>query len=263
MALFTDGGISSIEDLSGQDSQLLNVANVEGIDVTRKLGLAQEELSLEIKGLLARVSGWTSPGCIGLATLPGLTNGSRGIRNVVVTPALKLWHTYRALDLVYRDAYNSQLNDRYGGKRDEYRAMAVWAYEKVVQSGIGIVWNPIEKAATPKVQAAAGGAPDGDYYVAVAWTSGAETEGASSLPESILVSGSSFRVVPAEAPSRATGWNVFVGTNLNALVRQNVSPLATDQSWLQPDVQLTAGRMAGTGQEPDYLQPVPRVIQRG
>ena len=45
MALFMDGPISNIDDLAGQDSQLLDVANVEGIDVTRKLALAQDEAS--------------------------------------------------------------------------------------------------------------------------------------------------------------------------------------------------------------------------
>ena len=53
MALFTDGAFTSIEDLRGHDTQLLNVATVEGIDVTRKLALAQEELGIEVEGLLA------------------------------------------------------------------------------------------------------------------------------------------------------------------------------------------------------------------
>jgi hypothetical protein len=35
MALFTDGTITSIEELAGHDTQLLAVANVEGIDVSR------------------------------------------------------------------------------------------------------------------------------------------------------------------------------------------------------------------------------------
>ena len=42
MALFTDGPISSIEDLRGHDTQIVEIANVEGIDVTKKLALAQE-----------------------------------------------------------------------------------------------------------------------------------------------------------------------------------------------------------------------------
>ena len=45
MALFTDGPISSIEDLRGTTPQLLDVASAEGIDVTRKLALAQDEIA--------------------------------------------------------------------------------------------------------------------------------------------------------------------------------------------------------------------------
>ncbi len=46
---------------------------------------------------------------------------------VVVTPPLKLWHMFLSLEMVYRDAYNSQLNDRYAGKRDEFHGMVKWA----------------------------------------------------------------------------------------------------------------------------------------
>ena len=53
MSLFTDGLISGIEDLAAQDTQLSNVASVEGIDVTQKLRLAQEELGLEITTLFS------------------------------------------------------------------------------------------------------------------------------------------------------------------------------------------------------------------
>lgn len=44
MALFTDGVPSTVEDLAAVDSQLLNVAHAEGIDVTQKLTLAQIDL---------------------------------------------------------------------------------------------------------------------------------------------------------------------------------------------------------------------------
>ena len=98
MALFTDGAITSIEELSGHDTQLLTVATVEGIDVSRKLALAQDEIAVEVASLLGRQ-----------AAPPAL-------EQVVVTPAMKLWHAYRTLEMVYRDAYHSQLNDRYGGQ---------------------------------------------------------------------------------------------------------------------------------------------------
>src|SRR5664279_3386892 len=111
MALFIDGPVSSVDDLAAQDSQLLDVANVEGIDVTQKLALAQDELALELNALLTRL-GYTGQ-FFWLAPQPD-------IGSVVVTPALKLWHTFCSLEMVYSEAYNSQLNDRYAGKRDQF-----------------------------------------------------------------------------------------------------------------------------------------------
>ena len=57
MALFTDGPPSCIEDLSAQDTQLLEIANVEGIDVTQKLRLAHDELGIQLYSLLSASSG--------------------------------------------------------------------------------------------------------------------------------------------------------------------------------------------------------------
>ena len=102
MALFTDGPVSSIEDLTAQDSQLLDVASIEGIDVARKLTLAQDDVGVELTVLLGKLSFVDQP--FWMAPTPTL-------RSVVVTPALKRWHTYAALEQVYRDAYNTQLND--------------------------------------------------------------------------------------------------------------------------------------------------------
>src|SRR5882757_6548346 len=105
MALYTDGPISSIEELTARDSQLLSVASTEGIDLTQKIALAQDELGLELCGMLTATGSllqdvWTSP---------------TGVQNIVVTPALKLWHALRTLELVYCDAYHNELNDRYAG----------------------------------------------------------------------------------------------------------------------------------------------------
>src|SRR6185369_8888666 len=98
MALFTDGPVSSILDLTARDTQLLNVAVAEGIDVTQKLALAQDELALELGALLSRASAGES-----------LWAPQPDIGSVVVTPPLKLWHTLRTLELFYADAYCSQL----------------------------------------------------------------------------------------------------------------------------------------------------------
>ena len=243
MALFTDGALTSIEDLRAHDTQLLTVANVEGIDVTRKLELAQDEISVQVAGMLARQS------------------APPGLEQVVVSKAMRLWHGYRTLELVYRDAYHNQLNDRYGGKRDEYRAMAEWAYEQVIRAGIGIASHPVPKAPPPQVRPAPGTLQDGTYYVSVSWTNAAGEEGGCSEPAVIDVSGSSFSV-RVDAPAAVVGWNVYAGISPASMTLQTSTPLSGGEAWLQPTL-TTAGRTAGNGQAPSYSLAVPRLIQRG
>ncbi len=250
MALFTDCAVTSIEDLRGHDTQLLNVATVEGIDVTMKLALAHEELSIEVGGMLGRLG------------LEGQLSAAPAVEQVVMTPPLKLWHVFRTLEMVYADAYNSQLNDRYGGKRDEYHARVKWAYGQAVLSGLGIAMDPVKQAATPVVLASAGSLADGAYYVAVGWTNMAGEEGASSVPAMIEVSGSSF-TVETSTPPRVTGWNVYSGTSLSSMTIQNVQLLTPEQTWVQRDTLSTTGRLAGSGQVPSYWVAVQRTIQRG
>jgi hypothetical protein len=255
MALFTDGPPCSIEDLSAQDSQLLNVANVEGIDVTQKLELAHEELGLDLYTLLTRMSYvdqllWISP--------------KPQLDTVAVTPALKLWHAFRTLEMVYGDAYNSQLNDRYAGKRDQYHERAAWAKDKLSQNGLGIVQTPVAKARTPEVESAVGAIPDGTYYVTMAWVNHTGEEGASAEPAVITATGSTMAVQTSGAvPRNATGWNVYVGAAPDAMARQNAVPVPTGQQWVQPSSVNSAGPQPGRGQKPSYLQPIPRMIQRG
>jgi hypothetical protein len=259
MALFIDGLVSCMEDLTAQDSQLLDVAGVEAIDVTQKLALAQDELALELNALLTRLSYvdqlyWLAP--------------QPNLGSVVVTPALKLWHTFRSLEMVYSDAYNSQLNDRYAGKRDQFHLSAKWAYETLVTAGIGVASVPVPRAAMPVVTPAAAPAPgtplpDGTYYVTVAWVNAAGQNGACAIPATIATTGSSLLVQPAGAPPiSAAGWNVYVGTGPDSLALQNASPIAIGHTWLQPAT-LAVGRPPGPGQSPSYLKPVPRMIQRG
>ena len=139
MGLFRDGTISTLEDLNAQDASVLDVAAAEGVDVTRKMALAQNEIGLELTAWLARPAGYD------LTPQPG--GGSTD--SVVVTPALLLWHAFRTLELVYRDAYNSQLNDRYRGRRDQYHDLAKSAAERLREAGIGIAVNPIAQAKQP------------------------------------------------------------------------------------------------------------------
>lgn len=254
MALFTDGLISDLDDLTAQDSQLLEMASNEGIDVSRKLALAQDELAAELIVLLNKLS--SANQVLWAAAKPNLGN-------IVVTPPLKLWHTYRTLEMVYRDAYNSQLNDRYGGKRDQFHQMAQWASEKLIQIGIGVASNPVPRAATPQVSAAPGTLPDGTYYISAAWVNAGGEEGASSLPAVTTLAGSTVQVQAAAPPDGATGWNVYIGDAPETMVLQNGSTIHAGQIWQQTAALATAGQAPGRGQGPTYLKPVPRMIQRG
>ncbi len=254
MALFTDGPVSSMEDLTAQDTQLMNVASVEGIDVTQKLVLAQQELALEITTLLS--GSRRAEQAFWLAAQPT-------IGDVVVTPALKLWHTFRTLEMVYEDAYSSQLNDRYAAKREQLHERAKWAYERILLLGLGIAWFPIPRASEPQVVSAAGGLANGTYYVSMTWINAKNEEGAPSVATPITTAASTFLVQPATAPACATSWNVYAGMDSNTLARQNESPLAPAQTWLQPNTIATGGSAPGWGQSPNYLMATPRMILRG
>ena len=255
MALFTDGPPASVEDLAAQDSQILNVAIGEGIDVTQKLALAYEELGLELTTLMRRPRAaepmfWLPP--------------SPDPRCVAVTTPVKLWHAFRSLELVYVDAYNNQLNDRYAGKRDQYHERARWAHERLVQSGLGIVQTPVAKAATPNVTTIAGGIPGGTYYVSMAWVNSAGEEGASAPPAATSPVSGTVAVQPGgSAPENATGWNVYLGIAPGSLVRQNATPLAAADTWVQPNRMETTGPNPGGGQKPSYMLPIPRMLWRG
>ena len=250
MALFTDGAVASIEDLKGHDTQLLNVATVEDIDLTRKLALAHEGISVELTGLLEQ------------AMQQGQSAAPPSIDQIVVTTPLKLWHVFRTLEMVYRDAFNSQLNDRYAGKRDEYHDMAKWAYDRLLQSGLGMATDPVKQATTPSPSPSAGALADGAYYVAIAWTNAAGDEGAASTPAMIQLAGSSFAVQPT-VPADVAGWNVYCGTGPSTMTIQNGAPLTPGQVWVQSDAVSTTGRLAGSGQTATYQLQVPRMIQRG
>jgi hypothetical protein len=254
MPLFTDGPISSILDMTAQDSQLPTVASVEGIDVTQKLFIAQDQLAMDLEIALSRFAFadrllWVTP----QATL----------ENVVVTPPLKLWHTARSLELVYSDAYNSQLNDRYAGKRDQFHALAKWAYERLIEIGAGIATHPIQRAQMPTVIAFPGALLDGEYYVTVTWVNAGGEEGAAATETSITTTSSTFLVEPANAPAAAAGWNAYAGTAPATMYRQNTYLLAVGQTWEQPAALTSIGSLPGRGQKPTYLQPLPRVMQRG
>ncbi len=254
MALFTDGPASTIEDLAAQDSQILDTASTEGIDLDRKLATAQDELSLEITSLLNRRSPSLDP--LWLTAAPDTSH-------VVVTPPLKLWHAFRSLELTYQAAYFNQLNERYSGKRDAFHEMAVWAREKLIDLGVGIATDPVPRAATPVVQTTAGNLAAGTYYVTMSWVNRESQEGGSATPAVASTANNTLLVQPQAAPSNAIGWNVYVGVAPESMILQNAAPIAPAANWTQPNQVTTGGRTAGSGQAPSYVFVTARTLERG
>jgi hypothetical protein len=254
MALFTDG-ISTIQDLMGQDSSVLATAQTENIDLAQKLTLSAQDLGIELTTILQQSETydwqfWLQPD-------PQLTN-------IVVTPPLQLWHVYHTLQLVYQDVYFNQLNDRYKGKRDQFQQMAKWAMDKLIQTGLGIASDPISQAAPPLLTSIAGGETAATYCASVSWLNVENQEGQPSNPSTLTVAAGSVLVAqPVSQPTNATGWNVYAGLSATTMILQNTAALALDEVWVQAGPVLTTGQAPGTGQIPDYLRALPRLIQRG
>jgi hypothetical protein len=248
MALFTDGSIASIEDLKEYESSVLQTASVEGIDVTAKLKIAHRGMSFEIAAYLGR-HGFTAPGDLG---------------RVVVSEALLHWHCLHTLELIYRDAYNSQLNDRYLGKWKEYAQNSARAAATATSLGVGMVSTAVVKATTPVVTAEAGGAYGArTYYVAVLWQAGNGATGEQS--DAVIVSApvsTLVKVDPGPAPSNASGWFVYVGLTEDSLFRQSSLPMAPGSSWLEPATGLRFDLADIPRQSPDFYVRNHRVLPR-
>jgi hypothetical protein len=195
----------------------------------------------------------------------GLTPGSISETNcnsVVVTPALKLWHTFRTLEMVYRDAYHNQLNDRFAGKRDSFKERADWARERLFELGVGVAFAPAPRAAAPGITKVSGTLEAGTYYVSICWLNELGHEGAPSAPVIAYVQQGTFQVTPGDAPKGVTGWNVYAGLSSVTMTRQNSAPLGLSCSWTQPG-RIAAGPPPSAGQNPDMCVPITRLLERG
>lgn len=246
MALFTDGTISIIEDLIAYESAILETAATEQIDLTIKLGLAQEELAIDLEAYLSG------------------RDSTLGLGNVVVTEPLHKWHTFRALALVFRDAYHRQLNDRYRAKWAEYQKLGQWAWDALLEIGVGVTGDPIPRATKPVLSYAVGAAAAATYFARVAWRNSDAEEGSPSDIAILTVPEANVLVVtPVSPPVQARSWNVYVGLSPTAQTLQNGAPLVVNEEWTEPVSGIRQGAALGTGQEPDYfLRPGPRVLWR-
>ena len=127
MALFVDGEISSLQDLRNHETSILDLASSEVIDLGSKLVLAQNDLAIELAGFLERnqeTARWS------------------GVQHVVITEALRVWHTLHTLELTYRDVANTQVIERYSAKLVLYSELARGARKRLFEGGVGLVSAP-------------------------------------------------------------------------------------------------------------------------
>src|SRR5712671_5842758 len=236
--LFTDSPAIEIEDLADHETSILDTASTEGINLTVKIGLARDEVGLQMQSRFPQL---------------GLVN--IGLMNVVITPALRLWLIFHTLEIVYRDAYHNQLNDRYKAKWDEYKDLSAYASGLLFQIGIGTAVDPIPEAEHPLLGLTAGSLTPAKYFVRVAWRNTTGEEGAPSETTALDVgAGHTLQVQAVNPPANAASWNVYAGSTPDALFLQNETPLSRLVSWTAPgSVLLTFGPQPGTGQQPTFL----------
>jgi hypothetical protein len=255
MALFTDGPISDAADLQQYENDILNVATAEGINIGAKIRLAQQDLANEVLLFLLR----RRP----LRDSPLGVQRRREVNDVVVTGPMRQWHVHKTLALVYRDAYNNQLNDRYQGKWKEYEQLARASENTCFQIGVGLVADPVPKAPIPALSSVTGTGAGALYYVAVTWVNAAGQEGTPSALAVLNTSNGEQLVVSISgSPPNVAGWNVYVGSSPTTSSLQNQSPLATNSSWTMATGP-NSGLPLPEGQRPSWFVVDHRVIERG
>src|SRR5262245_46892427 len=207
--LFTDNPPIRISDLADHETAILETASIEGINFTTKVGLARDEVGLQLESQFPQL---------------GLVNIA--LKNVVVTPALRLWLIFHTLEIVYRDAFHNQLNDRYKAKWDEYKNLSTFASGLLFRIGVGTVVNPIRQAVHPRLSLVAGALAPAKYFVQVGWRNANGEEGGPSEMTALDVpGGNTLQVMAVNPPLNAISWNVYAGVTPDNLFLQSPTPV--------------------------------------
>lgn len=254
--LLTDGNPNDPTDLTVYETEILSVAATEGIDLNAKLTLATLEISEDVLDVLLDHTRTVDP-------LPNMRR-TIGVSDVVVSQQMQRWQALHTLAIVYRDAFNNQLNDRYQAKWREYALLALDGRAKTLKFGIGIVANPIPEAETPVVGSVSGNGAGGTFYAQVTWVSATGQEGAPSVASALTIQAANNLTVQAvNPPTVATGFNVYIGTSADATTLQNSAPVAIGGTFTMPDSGLIVGTPVGTGQAADYYVTGGSLLRRG
>jgi hypothetical protein len=263
--LLTDGSPNNDENLRVYESAILGLANLESIDLGVKLDLATEEITEDILDFLLDHAGTNVQLFSRLqAGTPAAQRRKTGVSDVVVTRQLKRWHAVHTLEIVYRDAFNNQLNDRYQPKFLEYRQLARNAREHTFHFGVGLALIPIPQAQTPVFSAVAGLIPETTYYARASWVVASGQEGE---PSEMTAYGAPAGALPVvqmvNPPVVVTGFNVYLGLTPDALALQNPTPVPVGESFTLPDTGLAAGAAPGEGQSADVYISGGWMLRRG
>jgi hypothetical protein len=256
MALFIDGPPSNIQDLIHQDSGLPDVCRTEQIDAGIKLRLAYEAVSSELSILFEDQHTFTS-----------FYYGQSKLRidHVAITPSLKTWHVFATLAAVYRDAYFTQLNDRYQAKWKEYQSLAQATKQHLRSLGVGLVLNPLPRPQAPTLTLVPASESGGTFYISVTTINAEGEESSCSSTESLeQPAGNALSVQINVAAINVQGWNAYIGDSPSRVYLQNDRPLPPSDSWtFYPSSPGSSKRSPGDGQRPNLVRALPRLLQRG
>lgn len=258
MALFTDAGVVTLDDLLQFEAPLIQVASSHGINVETKISLSVDAIGDKLLLWLLNV---------GASDPQFLTRRVLGLSTVVVTPSLHRWLCFDSLSRFFAEAYNVQLNTRFQAKWTEYQTEAERASEMFFMMGAGIVYKPLPEPLMPQVSVQSGGSPAQAIFVQTAWADSNGNEGALSPVNGVILADNSTIVVSmaegATAPAAAAAWNVYVSATETGLTRQNLTPLAIGSTWELPAAGLSMGPNPTGGQQPEFYIRLSRQIRRG
>jgi hypothetical protein len=243
MALLTDGNPNTVGSLKAIESSIADVAAIELINLDIKMCVAVEEISESLMVYLIQ---------LGTQDPQYATRRQLGVTTVVVTAPLKRWHALESIALVYRDAYHNQLNERYLAKWKYFNAVSADARQTLIDTGIGLVNQPVPKAAAPIAGTATGQWNPGPYVIQITWVDSFGNEGVPSDPVTVqLGAGNAPTVTAPAAPTGVAGWNVYVGPLGSTPILQNASPLSFGSPWVAALIEPATGTAVGSGQSPD------------
>lgn len=245
MALFTDAEVIRVEDLRKHESGIETVANAEGLELAQKIELAGARVAAQLRRMLRDPRA--------ASEVPTSGTQGLGLDVVVVTEELRHWLAEESLLAVYQDLSARRSSKRYSSRAGALDATSRSAKRTLEASGVGIVRDPIPRAARPLLSSIAGTVGPAVLFFSVALSKG-QSEGAPSPAAAhSLGSGTSVEISSPEGPAAMDGYHVYAGTESADLERQTATPVPIGTAWQLPDSGLVGGAKAKSGQSPDYF----------